>query len=244
MSLGEEGNFQKSAKNGVFDSVLFFHQFQQQIPLFSALSGVRESSILVSVLNNANFSSAFLGVQDSVSLSTLPLESPDIFSEEFAFLRSAQNLLRLDIRNEILSTPYRTNRFQRLETDFQTSLSRGNYLFQRLQQQESRLRSLSESSRQESEQFRKEFSQRMEALDAKGVQQAITNFTDSDKNIIEKNAELVRIIRLEEQISPLLSALQVRESAMLKNRDALLAGVQMDAQTARSLGLFFSESEK
>lgn len=241
-SWGSE-NVGDSAQESLVDSITFSEQEKHEYSFSAALSGLQDSETFFRSSYRGQFLSAFSGIQESHSVLIIPSEISGDFSEEFSFIRSGYNLLALDIRNEILIANNRFERFEKIDAAFQEFLNRGNYLLQRLQQEESQLKSFLELSRQQSNQFRDDFSRNMNAFNAEGVNQAVLDFTLSDQNIVQKNAELARILRLENFISPLLSSLQVRQQAMQNNRDALLAGVQMDAQTARSLGLFFEQEE-
>lgn len=180
--------------------------------------------------------SGFFGVSTTEFLG---LQVPDFsthFALEFDLLKKAENILTLDALTEI-SNGDREGKLTALENDIEEI---------KTQLQQSREQTLAKKTYfdEESQRWKaaysvseKEYADHFAAKNSELAAKKLEDTIAQKQNYIFANENSKTASALLDRIAKGINLLENRQTAIEKNRDALLAGITVDAKTARSIGL-------
>ena len=198
--------------------------------------GAGVSEYFINPASNFSANSGLAGTEISNFLAR-DIKISENFFGEILLLENLKNLIQVSPRDEILKSANQYEKFSEIHDFFLGSLNAGEKSLQQLSVRESILKNKVKQFESEASLLEKKFFNSLDNFSTAISDQNFEIFVRKEKEVVEVKAELGRILALEKYFKIFLPQIEKKLIAMEKNKNALIAGVQVDAVTAKLVDL-------
>jgi hypothetical protein len=177
------------------------------------------------------------GITLAMRLGDENLLQPGDFAAEIGLISRLDALANLQPWAAMANAVDRAARYQELETTFAETIAEATAARKRLEESRQELTGKVRQMQAEREDYEKRYFAALNAGSSQNAQKWHGLFVESQVAWVKERAELGKINGILSRVTRQINPVRAQYAALKNNRDALIAGIRVDAKTARAAGV-------